>query len=130
MRTSNLSFLLFFIILFAGACTSTDCTDFHVGKFKYKDKSKGMAPDVIIERTESHQVESSVSANYSDTFKIVWTSDCEYYMVFMSSSNEDRMAITKFDTIFSRITETKPNGYVFQSIFLNWQPEGELVKIE
>lgn len=89
-----------------------------------------MAPDLIINRTEDYQVESSESADYADTFKIVWTSECEYYCVFESTSKPNRMPYSKFDTIFAAIVSTNSEGYVFESLFLDKRPQGELILIE
>ncbi len=127
----NVFILIFVTSIFASSCEQRKkCSDFRVGTFKHKDEKSGMASDIIITRTESYQIESSESANYSDTFEIVWTSDCEYYAVYQSSSNPTRMPYSKFDTIFTRIIEPHVNGYVFESIFLNKRPQGELILIE
>lgn len=128
---ANILLFYFTISLIAMSCgKQKTCNDFRVGTFKYKDNSEGMAADIVITRTESFQIESSESANFSDTFEIVWTSDCEYYAVYQSSSNPVRMPYSKFDTVFTRIIEPKANGYVFESIFLDKRPQGELILVE
>jgi len=130
MKT-NILYTFFILAFLISSCDSPKkCSDFRVGTFKHLDEKDGMASDIVITRTEAYQIESSESSNYSDTFEIEWTSDCEYYLVYESSSNPTRMAHSKFDTVFTRILEPKANGYVFESIFLDNRPQGELIFVE
>ncbi|NND77800.1 MAG: hypothetical protein HKN39_06420 [Flavobacteriales bacterium] len=120
----------FLVIAVLASCGKKECSDYHVGNFKYKDQNVAQASDIIIERTEDYHKESSEKENYEDTYSITWTSDCEYYMVYKRTTNPSRMPFSEFDTIFATITEVKENGYVFEALIRDKRPGNELIKID
>lgn len=128
-KYTQLVIVLMALVVFS-ACKERECSDYHVGKFKYKDQAVGQSSDVIIERNEEYHKETSENDNYEDTYSITWTNDCEYYMVYKRTTNPMRMPFSEFDTIFATISEVKETGYVFDAIIRDTQASNELIKID
>lgn len=125
-----LALLTTLLILTSSGCgKKRTCQEFRTGTFKYNDEE---FKDVEILRTEDEQIESSEKRDYSDTYQIHWTSECEYYLVFKRTTNAERMPFSKFDTIFAKITSITDSSYIYKARISNseFKPEGELLQIK
>lgn len=125
-----LALLTTLLLLTSSGCgKKRSCSEFKTGTFKYNDEE---FEDVVILRTEDEQIESSEKLDYSDTYQIVWTSDCEYYLVFKRTTNSERMPFSKFDTIFAKIVNITDSSYIYNARISNseFKPKGELLLID
>ena len=83
-----------------------NCKDFKKGRFKLEGPYAG---DIIVERTDAIQTESSVEGNYKNEFFIQWIDDCSYSLVLKSSDNPSSISLGPQDTLNVQIIETQSN---------------------
>jgi len=115
------------IMLFAlHSCKTYTCEDHHIGKFVY-DVSDF---DEVIERTATHQTETSDSLNYKDVFALEWVDECTCRLVFESTNNRARQTISNRDTIYVKMTEVDKDGYFFEAKVLDATPTGRINKVK
>lgn len=105
-----------FIFLSAGSCFAqdsiADCTGFLTGTFRYEEEPYTA---VVIQRTETKQIESVPATGSKSIFKIVWKNDCEYDLIFVRSNRPAN--INKGDVINVKIIEINEGSYVYEAYF-------------
>jgi len=108
---------------------ATTCSYYRTGTFKYEGSE-----DIRIERTADKQIEYNLNGNggyiYTDTYKITWTSDCEYYLTLESTDHEEDLNFAKTDTMWTKITKIGRNGYEFTAVKGEEIFEGQLKKTD
>ena len=81
-----LTVAIIIISLFCGGIISAqDCKSFRSGKFGIKENGK---VTYTILRNDSIQFEKSLETGVEMTFRVTWTSDCEYYLQIVKGSKE------------------------------------------
>ena len=108
---------------------ATNCSYYRIGTYKYVGSE-----DIRIERTENKQIEYNLNGDggyiYTDSYKITWISDCEYYLTLEKTDHPEDLNFSHTDTMWTKITSIGRNGYAFtaskgDSIYL-----GELKKVD
>lgn len=93
-----------------------DCTQFKTGKFVLHGKWSHI--DYLIERNNNTQKETSVRTGSSVSFKINWTSPCDYELTYLSRNimpGDTTMARPMPKPIKATITETSKAYYIFSA---------------
>jgi hypothetical protein len=107
---------------------ATSCGFYQIGTFKYEGSQ-----DIRIERTKNKQIEYNLNGDggyiYTDTYNIVWTNDCEYYLTLESTDHAGDLNFTKQDTMWTRITGVSRTGYTFTAVKGDEIFQGELKKV-
>lgn len=80
-----------------------NCSDFKKGRFKLEGQ---YASDIIVERDDMVQVESSVEGKYKNEFFLDWIDDCNYSLVLKYSDNSSSISLGPQDTLKVEIVET------------------------
>ncbi len=111
-----------FIFLFSSTITlfccksSLDCSRFKNGKFfTYSPVTKDR---IIIERTDSLQIETNTKTGYKNKSKIVWNNPCEYDIIEVSNNKSSLDNIDSFfniTPIHVIIIGSKKDYYIFSA---------------
>ena len=88
------------------------CTEFRTGKFALIGNP--ISHNYIIERNDSLQVETDLTAGSVSKFKVTWVNECAYELTILEG-NEVIMNFYKDRTLSVRIIETFKDGYKFES---------------
>tara|TARA_B100000941_G_C28482114_1_gene542794 strand:- start:24 stop:419 length:396 start_codon:yes stop_codon:yes gene_type:complete len=112
MNTINkfclLSFI-FFISFFLFSCYDAErnCSDFHIGEFKFITYVDGKEKVSRFKRTNDFEIEQF--ENKIDSAKIKWISDCEFILTKLKPVNNQEKT-----PISIKIISTKKNSYTFE----------------
>ena len=114
--------IFLFILLFSSTVTllccksSLDCSRFKNGKFlTYSPVTKDR---IIVERTDSIQIETDEKTGYKNKSKILWTSPCEYNIVGVSNNKSSQDNIDSFfniTPIHVTIIGSRKDYYIFSA---------------
>lgn len=112
--------LLLFVALFGSSFTynsssqtEKNCIYFHTGRFGTGDKSQ---PEgyYILERNDSVQKEIIHGTNKWTTYKIKWTSDCEYTLEFVECYPKNLVYMLP-KKVKTKILETRGDSCFYQA---------------
>lgn len=112
--------LLLFVAVFGSSFTynslsqtEKNCTYFHTGRFGTGDKSQ---PEgyYILERNDSVQKEIIQGTNKWTTYKIKWTSDCEYTLEFVECYPKSLVYMLP-KKVKTKILETRGDSCFYQA---------------
>ena len=107
-----LNFIVLILLFALLVCCKKNCSQFKTGTFRIKATNETL--DNYSIRTDSSEIIYNDSIGFRDEFKIVWTGECEYYMVFQKTNRPDIMQLTSFDTAFIQILNTNTHGFKFK----------------
>lgn len=107
-----LTITMIIVFLFCeGINSAQDCKSFRVGKFGIIVKDK---VSYTILRNDSIQFEKSLETGVEMTFRVTWTSDCEYYLQIVKGTKE---AEEFYDNkkLFVKIIDITGNSFKFSA---------------
>lgn len=106
--------LLLFILLtsFYTVSAQNDCEKFKNGTFKMSDPVINFS--CTITRNDSIQVEKVDGTNEESTFKVVWTSPCEYTLQ-MIAGPPDGVAFFEDKVLKVKIIATEEDNYTYEA---------------
>lgn len=108
-----ISFSLFSCL---GRKQNDDCLKCRTGNFIYCDKL--VNDTIMIERTDSFQVERNLKSGFITKSKITWMSDCDFDLIYMTSSDSKVDSIADYikkTPLKTRIVKVEKDYYVFES---------------
>jgi hypothetical protein len=88
---------LLVLVLFMASCNEKTCKDFHSGKFITPDEK---VEDIRVIRNDSIQIEESVKRGFKHVYNITWVDDCNYYLTFKSTNNQEENWLSNKDTLW------------------------------
>jgi hypothetical protein len=120
-------FYLFFVagLLFLSSISlkkETSCSKFKKGKFIYNFKRGSKSVQILIQRSDSIQTETNLSANDYAKLKVKWVSECVYELKFIESNIILPDSINKLQksiVLRNEILSSTNDYYVFKSYALN-----------
>lgn len=119
------AFFFFSFILLLGCNSNNNCHNFKTGTFTYREELNN---DIVIQRTENQQIETSEKLNFTEVYNIYWTSDCSYFLVLQSTNQPEESIQPLIDTMYVNITQTTDNNYSFNAALNNKKYTGKLIK--
>jgi hypothetical protein len=100
-----------FLISLASNGQSNEFTSLHKGKFYYKNE-----PKVLVKRSKNRQSEINIDKKYKLIFKIKWTSEYDYELIFIKAKRlENPGCLVKGFKIKVKIIETKDDTHEWVS---------------
>jgi ribosomal protein S17 len=118
LKSGNMNKLILVFSFFIGSINcvaqldSTNCKNFHTGKFSYKE-----APytGTVIKRTAHKQVEINESGRRL-VYRIEWVNDCEYNLIFLRVHNGNA-SHKPGDVVNVKIIESGKFSYVYVAVY-------------
>ena len=106
--------LLFFALLnsFFSITAQENCEKFKNGTFKMSDPAINFACTII--RNDSIQVEKIDGTNQQSTYRVKWTSPCEYELQ-MIEGNPEGVAFYKDKALKVNIISTEEDNYTYEA---------------
>jgi hypothetical protein len=83
--------------LLSVSCGKKTCKDFQKGKFVAPDEK---VADIHITRNDSVQIEESTKRGFKHVYNIHWIDDCNYYLTFKSTNNQEENWLSSQDTLW------------------------------
>ena len=116
MTKAFLCVTLTFLLTACNSSQHTNCSKFKSGKFSYLSNKSGN--DYIIERNDSTQIERNLNTGSITTLKIIWTSECEYELTYLSrqsSPTDTLITLSTRSILKTKIIEVGSDFYIYSS---------------
>ncbi len=115
MKKTPVKYIFYALLLFCISCSSqSECEKFKTGKYKINDLE--LKHESVIERTEFHQIERSITTGTESKYEVSWLNDCEYTLKLLSGS-EDLTKVFKDKLLRVKVIPINEDQYELEASF-------------